>query len=268
LAVFLGQLALARIHRGELDDARDLVSEAWQVVPLDAEPRAAILVAWPDAMLALEVGEPARVHDLLGPSYRFGWARVLIGTAQVSLGDIDGAQATAELIAGLSPAGLYPSGLADRLFGLVAHARGETDVALEHLERSITTLDALHLPFDAAVSRLQAGTVERVREALATFEALGAARYADKARRALRSLGVRQPTRRSGRGAEEPLSRREMEVAALVAEGLTNAEIAERLVVSVRTVESHLDHVYTRLGLSSRVALAQWVTTGQAASGT
>jgi DNA-binding NarL/FixJ family response regulator len=54
-----------------------------------------------------------------------------------------------------------------------------------------------------------------------------------------------------------------MEVARLVAEGLTNAEIAERLVLSVRTVDSHLDHVYARLGISSRAALARWVTAGQ-----
>jgi DNA-binding NarL/FixJ family response regulator len=57
-----------------------------------------------------------------------------------------------------------------------------------------------------------------------------------------------------------------MEVARLVAQGLSNAEIAERLVLSVRTIESHLDHVYARLGLSSRAALAGWVTAGQATS--
>ena len=108
--------------------------------------------------------------------------------------------------------------------------------------------------------------MESVRDALATFEALGAARYADKARRTLRSLGVRLPSPKTGRGTDQPLSRREMEVARLVADGLTNAEIAERLVLSVRTVESHLDHVYARLGISSRAALARWVTAGQAAS--
>jgi class 3 adenylate cyclase/DNA-binding CsgD family transcriptional regulator/tetratricopeptide (TPR) repeat protein len=268
LAICLGVLALARVHRGELAEARDLLTEAWQVIPLEAEPRAAILVVWPDAMLSLESGDPARVLDLLGP-YHHSVTRNLLGMAQVSLGDLEGARMTAELLAGMSPPGLYPSGLADRLFGLIAHARGESDVAVAHLQRSIATLEALHLPFDVAVSRLHVGTAEQVRQALAAFETLGATRYADRARRALRGLGFRQPSRRRPRGAEEPLSRREMEVATLVAQGLTNAEIADRLVVSVRTVESHLDHVYTRLGLSSRVALAQWVTSGgQAASAT
>src|SRR6185295_13266777 len=113
---------------------------------------------------------------------------------------------------------------------------------------------------------LALGTVESLREALAAFEALGAARYADRTRRALRSLGVRVPSARSGRSSDQPISRREMEVARLVAQGLSNAEIAERLVLSVRTIESHLDHVYARLGLSSRAALAGWVTANQKAT--
>ncbi len=104
-----------------------------------------------------------------------------------------------------------------------------------------------------------------MRTALAAFDTLGADRHADRARRALRTLGVRVPSsrRRSG-GDHEPLSPRELEVARLVAEGLTNAEIASRLVLSTRTVESHLDHIYARLGISTRTALARWVTTTDA----
>jgi DNA-binding CsgD family transcriptional regulator len=55
------------------------------------------------------------------------------------------------------------------------------------------------------------------------------------------------------------LTRRELEVARLVAQGLTNAAIAERLAIKERTVTSHLDHIYTRLGVGSRAALTRWL---------
>ena len=54
-----------------------------------------------------------------------------------------------------------------------------------------------------------------------------------------------------------PLSRRQLEVARLVALGMTNTEIAARLRVSPRTVASHLDHIYDRLGIGSRAALTR-----------
>lgn len=54
------------------------------------------------------------------------------------------------------------------------------------------------------------------------------------------------------------LTRRELEVVAHVAAGLTNREIAAALYVSIRTVTSHLDHVYTKLALASRPALIDW----------
>jgi DNA-binding CsgD family transcriptional regulator len=54
------------------------------------------------------------------------------------------------------------------------------------------------------------------------------------------------------------LSHRELEVAELVAQGWTNREIAERLFISPRTVESHLDHVKSKLGLSRRPHIVAW----------
>jgi DNA-binding NarL/FixJ family response regulator len=54
------------------------------------------------------------------------------------------------------------------------------------------------------------------------------------------------------------LTRRETEVAELVAAGLTNRDIAERLVLSVRTAETHVDRVLTKLGFSSRGQLTAW----------
>ena len=57
----------------------------------------------------------------------------------------------------------------------------------------------------------------------------------------------------------KPLTRREREIAGLVAEGLGNREIAERLFLSKRTVDSHLEHIFTKLGFSSRTQLTNWV---------
>jgi non-specific serine/threonine protein kinase len=56
------------------------------------------------------------------------------------------------------------------------------------------------------------------------------------------------------------LTQREREIAGLVADGLSNREIAERLVISRRTVDAHVEHIYAKLGISSRVQLALWLT--------
>ena len=58
-----------------------------------------------------------------------------------------------------------------------------------------------------------------------------------------------------------PLSAREMEVARLVADGSTNADVASRLFISERTVESHVASVMNKLGVDSRVRVARWVAT-------
>jgi len=55
------------------------------------------------------------------------------------------------------------------------------------------------------------------------------------------------------------LSPRELEVAQLVAAGLSNADVATHLYISPRTVTTHLEHMYRRLGLSSRVALTRYL---------
>ena len=56
-----------------------------------------------------------------------------------------------------------------------------------------------------------------------------------------------------------PLTPREREIADLVAEGLGNRDIADRLFLSKRTVDSHMEHIFTKLGFSSRTQLANWV---------
>ncbi|MGH3242890.1 MAG: response regulator transcription factor, partial [Spirillospora sp.] len=74
-----------------------------------------------------------------------------------------------------------------------------------------------------------------------------------------RRLGVRVPAKggSGGRNSRLPggLSKREYEVASLVVEGCTNSQIAERLFVSIRTVETHLSHIFAKFGVSSRVGV-------------
>jgi predicted ATPase/DNA-binding CsgD family transcriptional regulator len=60
--------------------------------------------------------------------------------------------------------------------------------------------------------------------------------------------------------AANPLTRREQEIAALVTMGLANREIAERLVLAKRTVDSHIEHIFAKLGFSSRAQVAAWVS--------
>ncbi len=66
------------------------------------------------------------------------------------------------------------------------------------------------------------------------------------------------PGPRPSRPTARSLTSREHEIAALVAEGLSNREIAERLVISSRTVDAHVQHILAKLGFSSRVQIATW----------
>ncbi|HEY7794759.1 MAG TPA: AAA family ATPase [Gaiellaceae bacterium] len=95
---------------------------------------------------------------------------------------------------------------------------------------------------------------EALREALETARALGAGPLAQRATRRLRDLGVRVPQgpRVTTRANPAGLTARQLEVLSLLTEGLTNAEIADRLVVSPRTAEHHVAAVLTKIGASTR----------------
>ncbi|QYB07399.1 protein kinase [Rhodococcus sp. USK10] len=73
------------------------------------------------------------------------------------------------------------------------------------------------------------------------------------------ALGTSAP-KRSETGQEEVLTKRERQVADLVAQGMTNKEIAAQLVISQRTAQGHVEHVLAKLGFNSRAQIAAWVT--------
>jgi DNA-binding CsgD family transcriptional regulator/tetratricopeptide (TPR) repeat protein len=129
---------------------------------------------------------------------------------------------------------------------------GEHDEAAVHWER-------LGCGFYAAMSLYDAGGDEQLREAITRFEALGAEAAARRTRQRMRELGHRGvPTGARASTRQHPLglTRREDEVLALLCDGLTNEEIAERLVLSTRTVDHHVSAVLAKLDVSSRGAAA------------
>jgi DNA-binding NarL/FixJ family response regulator len=76
------------------------------------------------------------------------------------------------------------------------------------------------------------------------------------------SLALGKETERGGSatpGRAGGLTRREHEIAELLSEGLSNKEIAARLVIGQRTAETHVEHILGKLGFSSRAQVARWI---------
>jgi DNA-binding CsgD family transcriptional regulator len=151
-----------------------------------------------------------------------------------------------QALAEMGPACLGHADAAQRAVDLLSNTecRAFRARALELLGRSLLDSD-----------RTEA--IETLKRAAAAFEACGAVWRADRVRETLRGLGGRG--RRAARAGLGPsaLSAREREVARLAAEGLSAREIAERLFIGERTVETHLANVYAKLGVRSKVELAR-----------
>jgi DNA-binding CsgD family transcriptional regulator/tetratricopeptide (TPR) repeat protein len=111
--------------------------------------------------------------------------------------------------------------------------------------------DAHGCPYEQARALAESAETEGLQAALATFERLGARPAAQACARSLRALGVRGP-RPSTRANPAGLTAREVEVLDLLVEGLRNAEIAERLVITEKTAGHHVSAILGKLGVRSR----------------
>jgi DNA-binding CsgD family transcriptional regulator len=114
-------------------------------------------------------------------------------------------------------------------------------------------------PYEAALALAASGDPAAIDEAVAVFERLGTESAAEKARRLLRASGARpaRGPRRTTKAHPAGLTAREAEVLDHLVDGLTNAEIADRLVLSTRTVDHHVSAVLAKLGVSNRADAAR-----------
>lgn len=143
------------------------------------------------------------------------------------------------------------------------HAAQAVDI-LRGTHRRTELADALS---DAGALHADAGDTETairfLQEARDLYDSFGAGAAHAKAKAELRTLGVSSATSRRRRPpvtGPESLTPAERRIVGFVAQGLSNAQIAQKLYISPRTVETHLSRCYAKLGVASRVALAMVVT--------
>jgi DNA-binding CsgD family transcriptional regulator len=154
-----------------------------------------------------------------------------------------------------------------RCRGLLAAGASRLDDAVGAFREALDWHDRADVPLDRGRTLLALGIAQRrskrrrdarttLEEALALFERIGAELWAERARGELRRISGRAPAH----GALTPAEER---VAALVAEGKTNREVAAALFLSERTVEGHLTRVFGKLGVRSRHELTNVLTRDQ-----
>lgn len=284
LAWLLFNLGLAQTMAGEPAPGRVAAEES---LTLARSLGDSLIATWAGVTLALaelESGDPRAALDLLlesagGPGLpdlpggrRTNFLEIAT-RARLALGDVDEAAESAEAaVAWSRVVGLpYSDAMAERALAVCALARGDAATAADLALAAADRAEGTGALLDGARTRTLAGralaaagetaaAVEQPRRAAAFFDDCGSPRLRDEAEVELGRLGHR-PHRRTRRGTAssgpQALTAREREVADLVVRRHTNAEIADLLFLSGKTVETHLRNVFRKLGVRSRVDVAR-----------
>lgn len=234
------------------------------------------------AMALIEAGEPHRGRslilehaggaqlELVDRAWLPHWYETLT-FAELASGDLAAARQWATRAEAAARAFPTPGRL-----GEASHARAAVEFADGKLEAAVAAaleasdrFAAAEWPIDSARARTLAArglatlgardrAIELLHHALAELDAFGARGYRDQAAQALRALGERVRGLRGvvAEGVLETLSPRQRDVAELVARGMANKQIAAELVVSLKTVESHMTRILAKTGAPSRAAVA------------
>jgi DNA-binding CsgD family transcriptional regulator len=214
--------ALGFAQRGDLKRARQIATR-WFAPPPRSFTWMQAIAYWAQVAAILGVPDPGWLYDQLAPH---AGELAIVGMAT------DGGGAVDSLLAGLAlHLGRLDEAAGRAQAGLALETRVGSPVWINRTTDLINRIGAArgHAPSrDQSAAAAHAGTVPAAEHAPAVT-------------------------------ADDGLSGRELEVARLVAEGLSNSAIASALFVSVATVRTHVSHILAKLGLDSRVQLASWV---------
>lgn len=262
---FLYQYAMVTGHADRLDHEAVALMDLADDVPIVQASRAVV------ALVSGRRDEAADRYARLRPRLAerdfvesAGVAETLVPLVE-EFRDAEAAGALTGIVTGIrmdaGGAGVYCCGSVDVLLARLAAVRGDWDEAIARFEEALRV--------DTRTGARPAAVNDRVGLSAALLASgREAQRAADLARTALaeaRRLGMPGPERRAaalvaeaGRAARaaDPLTSREREIAGLVAAGLTNRQIAERLFLSARTVETHVGNILAKLGLANRTQIA------------
>ncbi|HEX7835107.1 MAG TPA: AAA family ATPase [Pseudolysinimonas sp.] len=268
-------LGYVHLSRGEFDQARDQLMAALELAEPMGELQRISPAVWGLAELALREDRFQDAVELCERGYRLSaevgdaaylFSYVLTGTRAYLAGrDVPAAREWIDRCAVLLRRRGIPGTLPalDHAMGLLHLADGRVSHARESLVAASDAWDAF--------GRFWEGTLVLID--LARTSARGrrvgeATRYVSEARRRAGEAGAKLLVRLADEikldpaadAASGPLTAREFEVARLIAEGATNREIADRLVIAPKTASAHVEHILAKLGVSRRAEIAAWVS--------
>jgi DNA-binding CsgD family transcriptional regulator len=265
----LAVLALIAALRGADEECRSAAQEALELASARRLVHVSLSAHW--ALLVLELGL-GHAEDALGHARQVSalpvrlWAGADRVEAAVRAGEPELAEAWLREFEAWARGAAQPWAMssafrcraliageteeADRLFAAALTVEGHASRPLEHARTELVFGELLRR------TRRRREAREHLRAALAGFEAVGAEVWAERARVELRASG--QTARRREPSTRDDLTAQELQIARLVAEGLSNREVAAQLFLSPRTIDFHLRNVFRKLGISSRMQLVQF----------
>ena len=274
-----GILSLISLHRNDLSRAEEAAGAAARDLARWGPGYLTTWAAWPRALIQEAGGELGQALATMTGAWdtcaRLGLALdyPAVGADLVRLalasGDIGRARDASAAVTEVAARNEVPwmTGAALRCQGLIEDDAEILQAAAGACAGGSRPLGLALACEDAGAAFARQGRLDRARplldQALGIYERLGAARDLARAEATLREAGIRRG-RRGTRGRPQigwaSLTPAEHAVAGLVAEGLSNPQIGERLYISRRTVQTHLAHMFAKLDIATRAQLAADVT--------